>query len=75
MAKKLVIQQWFTEAEQSHDKVMAFCLLTGGGDKFGPFFLKKDNTIDSHYYKWLLAHQVIPEIKERLGMDRFSQAI
>ena len=70
-----VPQQWFTEAEQSHDKVMVFCLLAGGGEKFGPFFFKKDKTIDSHSYKWLLAHQVIPEIKQRLGMDRFNQAI
>ena len=43
-----VPQQWFTEAEQSHDKVMVFCLLAGCGEKFGPFFFKKDNTIDSH---------------------------
>ena len=37
-----------TEAEKSDDKVMVFCLLAGCGEKFGPFFFKKDNTIDSH---------------------------
>ena len=70
-----VPDQWFTEAKQSFDKVMVFCLLAGGGEKFGPFFFKKDKTVDSHIYKWLLAHQVIPMIKQRLGMDRFRQAI
>ena len=69
------LDQWFTEAKQSHEKVMVFCLLSGGGEKFGPFFLPKDKTVDSHAYKWLLAHKVIPLIKRQLGQDRFQQAI
>ena len=67
--------QWFTEAKQSHDKVKVFCLLSGGGEKFGPYFFEKDKTVDSHVYKRLLAHKVIPEIKRKLGMERFGQAI
>lgn len=43
--------------------------------KFGPFFFAKHKTVDSHSYKWLLAHKVIPMIKQRLGRDKFSQAI
>lgn len=43
--------QWFTEAEQSHDKVMVFCLLHGSGEKFGPFVFAKHKTVDSHSYK------------------------
>ena len=31
--------------------------------------------MDSHTYKWLLVHQVILMIKQRLVMERFNQAI
>ena len=65
--------QWFTEAKQSHDKVMVFCLLSGGGEKFGPFFFAKDKTMDdSHSYE---CSQGIPMIKQKLRQDKFSQAI
>ena len=71
---KGVPDQWFTEATQSHDKVMVFCLLSGSGEKFGPLFFDKEQTIDSHAYKWLLAHKVLPQIKRRLSADKFDQA-
>ena len=41
----------------------------------GPFFFKKDKTVDSASYKWLLADKVLPMIWSRLGEDKFSQII
>ena len=39
MGNDLVHSRGFTEAKQSYDKVMVFCLLSGSGEKFWTFFL------------------------------------
>ena len=31
--------------------------------------------MDSHAYKWLLAHKVLPLIKRKLGLEKFNKAI
>ena len=66
---------FFSEAAQSEKKVMVFLLLTGGGEKFGPYFYSEDETITAHKYKMLLIHHVFPELKNRLRQRKFDWLI
>ena len=68
-------EQWITQATQSPDKVMVFCLLHGSGEKFGPFFLPSDGRVTQFSYRQLLVNQVFPLMKQQLGLTKFRSTV
>ena len=67
--------QWVTQATQSPEKVMVFCLLHGSGTKFGPFFLPADGRVNQHTYRELLEDKVFPIMKQKLGLTKFRKTV
>ena len=59
--------QWISQAAQSPDKVLVFCLLHGSGQKFGPYFIPPDETVNQFSYRELLEKTVFPLMMLMLG--------
>lgn len=59
--------QWVSQAVQSPDKVMVFCLLKGSGEKFGPYFIPPDEPVNQFSYRELLEKTVFPLMMLMLG--------
>ena len=70
-----VPDQWVSQATQSQEKVMVFCLLHGSGHKFGPFFLEQEGRINQFSYRELLEELVFPAMRQGLGRSRFKKVI
>ena len=68
-------EQWVSQASQSQEKVMVFCLLHGSGQKFGPFFLEDGGRVNQFSYRELLEDMVFPLMKQRLGLAKFRRVV
>ena len=67
--------QWISQAAQSPDKVLVFCLLHGSGQKFGPYFIPPDETVNQFSYRELLERTVFPLMMLMLGRAVWGRMI
>ena len=62
-------RQFYTEAEQSPQKVMVFCAIHGSGKLFGPVFFEGNFRLNQHRYREMLEHTIFPQMQEELGEE------